>query len=255
LKKMTGQRVAALIPPRDVRKRQRQEKVSTEAYANSQSKGLGDGGGMGASTKTSSTVNFARLAINVRQLIEAREGMKELALASFSELRESFVRAGLLTLGDQLRWANVCSEFELFEDELAEEVYIGLKAGSKDFASSAEGRAAEDQKAREVYEQALDNPEFLQTIDKFSDDPGEFLRLMKQNVEENEFNMEDAERMRQVYKAAGMDIDETLEQMTAAMDQLPPAQQEVVEYMRQLLSKPPSDEVNTEKKEASEVNA
>ncbi|CAE7670188.1 secA, partial [Symbiodinium pilosum] len=33
------------------------------------------------------SMNLARLALNIRQILEAREGLGELALASFSELK------------------------------------------------------------------------------------------------------------------------------------------------------------------------
>merc|ERR1719277_1506655 len=154
LKPMSKERVQSLIPNRETRRRQMQEMLSSEAYENRQSKSIREAG----SGTTSRTINLARLAINVRQLLDARESLKELALASFGELKESFNRAGLLTIGDQLRWASACSEFELLEDELAEEVYIGLKTGAKDFASGPESRQLEDQKAREIFQTAMENP-------------------------------------------------------------------------------------------------
>mmetsp|Transcript_75652 Transcript_75652/g.245039 ORF Transcript_75652/g.245039 Transcript_75652/m.245039 type:complete len:1322 (+) Transcript_75652:3-3968(+) len=249
---MQSERIQSLIPPRTVRRQQMKDAMNSEAWVNRQSSTVQDNVLM--SGKTSTTINLARLALNVRALLDARGDLKELALASFGELKESFGRAGLLTVGDQLRWASACSEFELLEDDVAGEIYIGLKAGTAEFVAGADQRRDEDEKAREVFSSALQDPEFLQTIDKFADSPDQFLALMKQSVEDSGFDAEQAASMRKVYNAAGMDLDETLRQMEASLDELPPQQRAVVEYMSKLLKQPPSgDIVDADKQEASEV--
>eukprot|EP00435_Cladocopium_sp_Y103_P069146 s376_g32.t1 len=108
---MSRDRVKEMIPNREARRRQVKEIKESEAYKlEKEARGVTIDKGAAARS-----MNLARLSLNVRQVLEAREGLGELALAS-----------GLLTLGDQLVWAQACSEFELLEDELHGEVYIGL---------------------------------------------------------------------------------------------------------------------------------
>ena len=98
--------------------------LASEDAANREARQMQESAAAESVGPTARTVNLARLALNVRQLLEAREEMKELALAGFGELKDSFARAGLVTLGDQLRWASACKDFELLEDGMSEEVYI-----------------------------------------------------------------------------------------------------------------------------------
>jgi len=239
LKPMSEERIQSMIPNRETRRRQMAQMLKTEsAEARELRAGTSPSEG-----PTAQTINLARLALNVRQLLEARADLKELALASFAELKESFARAGLLTLGDQLRWANACTEFELLEDDVAEEVYIGLRGRTDPSSAAAPGEAgagqlsaAENAAAREVFASAMDNPEFLQTIDQFAQSPEAFLAKMKESAGEAGWTTEDVVKLRAMYRASGVDIDEVLKQMSEAADELPEAQREVVEYMQRLLS-------------------
>jgi len=141
LKPMSEERIQSMIPNRETRRRQMAQMLKTEsAEARELRAGTSPSEG-----PTAQTINLARLALNVRQLLEARADLKELALASFAELKESFARAGLLTLGDQLRWANACTEFELLEDDVAEEVYIGLRGRTDPASAAAPGEAGAGQ--------------------------------------------------------------------------------------------------------------
>jgi len=82
----------------------------------------------------------------------------------------------------------------------------------------------------------MDNPEFLQTIDQFAQSPEAFLAKMKESAGEAGWTTEDVVKLRAMYRASGVDIDEVLKQMSEAADELPEAQREVVEYMQRLLS-------------------
>lgn len=242
LKPMSQDRIQSLIPNRETRRRQMAQMMASEDAANREARQMQESAAAESVGPTARTVNLARLALNVRQLLEAREEMKELALAGFGELKDSFARAGLVTLGDQLRWASACKDFELLEDGMSEEVYIGLVGRTTpEERGDTKDRDAEDSKSREIYQAALDDPEFLQTIDQFSQAPEAFLEMIKQQVDEGSWNAEDAKKMRELYQASGLDIDETLAQMSEAMDELPPGQREVVEYMQRLLSDPSKD--------------
>jgi len=243
LKPMSKERIQSLIPNRETRRRQMQQILASETPEARAARGGGGPGAGAMDGPTARTINLARLALNVRQLLEAREELKELALASFGELSVSFSRAGLLTLGDQLRWANACTEFELLEDEVAEEVYIGLRGRAVEVPSTAgdEGgrmSAEEQQAAQEVFQTAMENPEFLQTIDQFTQSPEAFLAKMKESAGDAGWTPQDVAKLRAMYRASGVDIDEVLKQMSEASDDLPEAQREVVEYMQKLLSEP-----------------
>jgi len=256
---MTKDRIQALIPNRETRRRQMAQMIASEDNINREARKIQESAMAEAVGSSSQTVNLARLALNVRQLLEARAEMKELALAGFSELKDSFGRAGLLTLGDQLRWASACKDFELLEDTMSEEVYIGL-VGRTTPEERGDETPAQDAQSREVFQQALEDPEFLKTVDQFANAPDAFLTLIKQQIDEGSWDGEDAQKMRELYNASGLDIDETLRQMSEAMDDLPPEQREVVEFMQKLLNDPGSvtpkkgDGVD-KKEEKSEVNA
>lgn len=246
LRVMSAERVKSMIPNRETRRRQAEEM-------------MGQGGsGSSAPPPALRTVNLARLSVNVRQLLDARESMKELALASFSELKDSFARAGLLTRGDQLRWASACIEFELLEDDLAEEIYIGLKgrtgaAPTSEAAAPLDKAAQEEQLARQAFREALENEEFLQGVTNFSTRPEEFLAKMCESAIQQGWTNDDVAKMRQMYRAAGIDLDEMLQQMAESADQLPPAQREVVEFMRKMLESP--EEIEAEAKSLVEEGA
>eukprot|EP00448_Togula_jolla_P026864 CAMPEP_0170650794 /NCGR_PEP_ID=MMETSP0224-20130122/46004_1 /TAXON_ID=285029 /ORGANISM="Togula jolla, Strain CCCM 725" /LENGTH=1241 /DNA_ID=CAMNT_0010982503 /DNA_START=117 /DNA_END=3842 /DNA_ORIENTATION=+ len=191
----------------------------------------------------SQSVGLAKLALNLRQLLEARQDLQDLALASFSELRDAFARAGLIAQGDQLRWASSCADFELVEDELNQEIYIGLKdRGTPD----PEARKARIQ-AQESMQTALENPEFVQSIDQFTQQPSAFLAMMKEAASEQGWTSDDVARMRTMYRLAGIDIDQMLKEMSESPEELPEGQLEVVQFMKKLLDeadqKKPADEV------------
>jgi Asp-tRNA(Asn)/Glu-tRNA(Gln) amidotransferase C subunit len=231
LTKMSKERVQELIPSKEVRRQQIKELMS-QPGGDQLKEMIGLGSEQG---KTARTLNMARLALNVRQLLDARASLGELALCSFTELRESMVRAGLVTVGDQLRWANACSEFELLEDAQAGEVYIGLRPDAEPAANVALS-PEEVQDARESFSAAMENPEFMQTVDQFSASPNAFLAQMKEAAEEQSWGPEDIQKMREMYAAAGIDVDELLANMNETKKDLPPAQREVVEYMTKMMS-------------------
>jgi len=250
LKPMDKNRIKSLIPSREMRRRQLQQAMAAETPEQKEARG-GD-------SPTARTVSLARLALNVRQLLEARADLKELALASFGELKDAFARAGLLTLGDQLRWANACTEFELLEDEMAEEVYIGLLGRSTPTQAASTGAgerlsAEEVKAAQEVFQNAMDNPAFLETIDQFTQSPEAFLSKLKASSGEEGWTAEDVAKLRAMYRASGVDIDEVLKQMGEALDDLPDAQKEVVEYMQKMLSQTTESDMPVKETQASEV--
>jgi len=238
LKPLSSDRLEKLIPDRQTRRRQLQQLQAMK-------KGTPEWAAPDADSPASRTINLARLALNVRQLLRAREELGELALASFGELRDTFSRAGLLTLGDQLRWAKSCSDFEMLEDEKGEEIYVGLR--SRTVSTPADGQdhtvskaeefsGAEERAAEELIQNAMNDDEFLQTIDDFSQSPEAFLLKMKQSADEQGWTAADVKKLRGMYKASGVDIDVMLAQMDESSEDLPPAQQEVVKYMKELLA-------------------
>jgi len=232
LKPLTGERLEELIPDRQTRRRQMQQIQAMQKGGNVPEWARGPESDGAASR----TINLARLALNVRQLLRAREQLGELALASFGELRDTFSRAGLLTLGDQLRWAKSCSDFELLEDDKGEEIYVGLRSRAEMTEGGAEPLSgAEERAAEELVQNAMNDDEFLETIDDFAQSPLAFLEKMKESAEEQGWGPEDVQKLRGMYKASGVDIDVMLSQMDEAGEDLPPAQQEVIKYMKELL--------------------
>jgi len=254
LKPMDKDRVQSLIPNRDVRRKQMKELMGSEAFAAKE--GTAKDPASKAAASANRAVNLARLALDVRALLEAREQLKELALAGFVELKEAFGRAGLYTQGDQLRWASACPEFELLEDDLQEEggvpqIYIGLKgrtvpvpntdtdgeARATFAADQAEQAAAAEryQRDSQVLSDVMDNPEFMQQIGQFASSPELFLEKMKESASEQSWTAEDVSKMREMYRAAGVDIDAMLAEMESTPE-LPEAQREVVAFMKKLLN-------------------
>jgi len=255
---MTKDRIQELIPNREQRRKQVQEMMAAELKTTVKEANKEAPESVNAATRT---VNLARLSLNVRQVLEARESLGELALASFGELKDAFGRAGLLTLGDQLRWSAACGEFELLEDEMADMVYIGLK-GRQDPkpAFSRDGEAADqegptpgelerreqldsrqsaiNQEALDLFNSSLESEDFMKTVQSFASRPEDFLAQMKASASEQGWTAEDVGRMREQYKATGIDIDEMLQQMNESAEDLPPAQREVVDYMRKMLNSP-----------------
>jgi hypothetical protein len=230
---MSQGRIASLIPNREQRRRMMQEmgiqKPAEESVPEVAGIPVGVQAGPGARS-----LNLAKLALNVRQLLDARESLQELALASFGELKEQFNRAGLYLLGDQLRWAQACTDFEWLEDETSGEIYIGVKGRASGETTPAE--SSQKGQAMSALQDVMDNPEFMKTIDQFTAKPEDFLAQMKQAADEQGWTPEDIAKMRQMYQSAGIDIDAMVKQMTDSSEDLPEAQKEVVEYMQRLLS-------------------
>jgi hypothetical protein len=248
LTKMSEQRVKSLIPNREQRRKQMSQMLSGP-----QGEKIKELAGLGADqSPTTRTINLARLALNVRQLLDARESLGELAMASFSELREGMQRAGLITVGDQIRWANACNEFEMFEDEMVGEVYLGLRK-SEEIAPDSSLSPEERQEARQNFTAAMEDPEFLRTVGQFSTSPDAFLAQMKEAAGEQGWTPEDIGRLREMYAAAGVNIDEMLAQMSESSEAMPPEQREVVEYMQRLFSGDGADALSTEKEDAEKV--
>eukprot|EP00933_Yihiella_yeosuensis_P050853 TRINITY_DN48665_c0_g1_i1.p1 TRINITY_DN48665_c0_g1~~TRINITY_DN48665_c0_g1_i1.p1 ORF type:complete len:1337 (+),score=327.26 TRINITY_DN48665_c0_g1_i1:62-4072(+) len=258
LKPMTEERVKSLIPNREQRRKELEYLKSTPEYKERKAE---EGDVPQSVTSNLKTVNLARLSINVKYVLDARESLGELALASFGELSDTFNRAGLLTFGDQLRWAQACEEFELLEDELNGEVYIGTKGRAEPQPSSGsagasaaispevrEKRALREMEMEELKEKqkealtmmndALANPEFMSFLQNMSDSPNKFLEELKTSIAAKPWTKEEVENMRLQYSSIGMDIDEMLDAMAAAGDQVPPDQREVMEFMRNLLDDP-----------------
>lgn len=259
---MTTERMAALIPSRESRRKQRKEVMKSDEYGVAKEmRGIPD-----ELSKAGKTVNLARLSLNVKQVLEARESLGELALASFTELKESFARAGLLTLGDGIRWASMCSEFELLEDETAGEVYIGLvgrvepKAAQPLTPSSVPGQAVSreelerlaqrEQEAQKLFQTVTQDPEFMDNISVFANRPELFLESIKAAKSEQAWTKDDIDQMRENFRAAGIDVDQMVREMVASTNELPPAQREVVEYMQKMLQEP-EDVSEQEKQDVS----
>ncbi|CAK0789254.1 unnamed protein product [Prorocentrum cordatum] len=248
LTKMSEERVSSLIPNAEQRQQQMSEMLSgPHGEKIKELMGMGDD-----QDPTVRTINLARLALNVRQLLDARESLGELAMASFSELRDGMQRAGLLTVGDQLRWAATCNEFELFEDEMAGEVYLALRK-SEEIAPDSSLSPEERQEARRNFMVAMEDPEFLRTVGQFSTSPDAFLAQMKEVAGEQGWTAEDVKRLREMYAAAGVNIDEVMAQMSESSEAMPPEQREVVEYMRVLLSGDGAGASSTEREDAGTV--
>eukprot|EP00439_Symbiodinium_sp_Y106_P068868 s647_g11.t1 len=256
---MTRDRVKSMIPNRETRRKQMEEFKKTDAYQlEKEARGLVQEKGAAARS-----MNLARLSLNIRQVLEAREGLGELALASFSELKETFARAGLLMLGDQLMWAQACSEFELLEDELEGEIYIGLvgraepqkaQAPAAPNAQSAEEIELFEERQREaqkLFEGAQQDPNFMQTLAAFSDRPELFLKELKAASQEQGWTREDVQKMKETYAMMGINVEIMLQEMKASAEQLPPAQRELIDYMQQLLEDP--DAVLAAAKQEAEV--
>lgn len=226
---MSEERIKAFMP---TRKQRRQEVTpALEKAAKSQN-------ARKAALKASRTVDLARLALSVRQLLQARESLQELALASFSELQNTFERAGLATPGDQVKWAAACTDFELLEDKVAGELYIGLKsrgasAGPPPTGAEVEGLAV----AQDQLQAALANPDLMDSIGEMAANPAMFLEQMKDVTGQEGWSADDVSKMRDMYRAAGVDIDETLRLMSESSDDLPEGQKEIVAYMQSLLAK------------------
>jgi len=246
--KMSEERVSSLIPNREQRRKQMSEMLSgPQGEKIKELAGLG-----GEENATERTINLARLALNVRQLLDARESLGELAMTSFSELTDSMQRAGLVTVGDQLRWAASCNEFEIFEDDLSGEVYLALRK-SEEIAPDSSLSPEERQEARQNFTSAMEDPEFLQSIGQFSASPGAFLAQMKEAAGEQGWAPKDVRRLREMYAAAGVNIDEMMAQMSESSESMPPEQREVVEYMQRLLSGDGADTLSTEQEDAEQV--
>jgi len=252
LSPMSNERIKSLIPSREQRRKTLQEAAKQQAIGTKKVPlsitVMGSG--------NVQSINLAKLALNVRQLLDARKELQDLALASFGELKDQFNRAGLVMQGDQIRWASACTDFELFEDDLTGELYIGLK----ERAASApdDGQALQ---ARQAIRDAMNNPEFMKSIDQFATRPEDFLAQMQAAAGEQSWSAADVAKMRETYRAAGIDLDQMLKQMTESTDDMPPAQREVVEYMSKLLSKdgggrePEAVPKSTEEETKQEVNA
>eukprot|EP00434_Breviolum_minutum_P008312 symbB.v1.2.007333.t1/scaffold412.1/size211423/4 len=247
---MSRERVKEMVPNRETRRRQVSEIKKSETYKlEKEARGLTVDKGAAART-----MNLARLSLNVRQVLEAREGLGELALASFSELKDTFARSGLLTLGDQLVWAQACSEFELLEDELHGEVYIGLVGRMEPQAARPPPETnLEDQtdltwtmngskrgNAQKLFESAQQDPNFVQTLAAFSDKPELFLKELKAASQEQGWTREDVQKMKETYAMMGINLEVMLQEMRASADVLPAAQRELVDYMQQMLTDPDS---------------
>lgn len=227
LKPMSKERIQSLIPNREERRRQMQEILALSR----------PGQKIPLSEVQPSAVNLARLALNVRQLLEAREALKDLALAGFSELKETFFRVGLLTLGDQLRWASATADFELLEDDQEQDFYIGFKR--------REGEAGKDPTdvremadAREAIKDALNSEDFMQSVEEMSSRPADFLAMLQESASKEGWTADDVKKIRRTYEAAGVNLDEMLESMEASLSEMPEDQRKVVEYMQKLLRSP-----------------
>lgn len=244
---MSRDRVKEMIPNREARRRQVKEIKESEAYKlEKEARGVAIDKGAAARS-----MNLARLSLNVRQVLEAREGLGELALASFSELKDTFARSGLLTLGDQLVWAQACSEFELLEDELHGEVYIGLVGRMEPQAAKAppetdledmdnERFEERQREAQKLFESAQQDPNFVQTLAAFSEQPELFLKELKAASQEQGWTREDVQKMKETYAMMGINLEVMLQEMRASADVLPAAQRELVDYMQQMLTDPDS---------------
>ena len=244
---MSRERVKEMVPNRETRRRQVSEIKKSETYKlEKEARGLAVDKGAAART-----MNLARLSLNVRQVLEAREGLGELALASFSELKDTFARSGLLTLGDQLVWAQACSEFELLEDELHGEVYIGLVGRMEPQAARPppetnledmdnERFEERQREAQKLFESAQQDPNFVQTLAAFSDKPELFLKELKAASQEQGWTREDVQKMKETYAMMGINLEVMLQEMRASADVLPAAQRELVDYMQQMLTDPDS---------------
>ncbi|CAK8987473.1 Protein translocase subunit SecA [Durusdinium trenchii] len=242
-----GGRTAEAGRPFACRHGQRGEIKKSESYkVEKEAKGITMDKGAAARS-----MNLARLSLNVRQVLEAREGLGELALASFSELKDTFARSGLLTLGDQLMWAQACSEFELLEDELAGEVYIGLVGRMEPQAAKAppetnledmdiERFEERQREAQKLFESAQEDPNFVQTLAAFSNEPELFLKELKAASQEQGWTREDVKKMKETYAMMGINLEVMLQEMQASADALPPAQRDLVAYMQQMLTDPDS---------------
>ncbi|CAK0853589.1 unnamed protein product, partial [Prorocentrum cordatum] len=248
LTKMSKERVSSLIPNREARRRQLSEMLSGP-----QGEKIKELAGLGTEQNaTARTINLARLALNVRQLLDARQSLGELAMASFSELREGMQRAGLITVGDQIRWASACNEFEMFEDEMVGEVYLGIRKGAE-VAPDSPLSPEERLEARQNFGATLEDPEFLRTVGQFATSPSAFLAQMKEAAGEQGWTAENIQRLRETYAAAGVDIDEMMAAMSESSEAMPPEQREVVEYMQGLFSSGAAGVSSAEKKGAEKV--
>eukprot|EP00913_Durusdinium_trenchii_P000319 g292.t1 len=179
---------------------------------------------------------------------------------------DTFARSGLLTLGDQLMWAQACSEFELLEDELAGEVYIGLVGRMEPQAAKAppetnledmdiERFEERQREAQKLFESAQEDPNFVQTLAAFSNEPELFLKELKAASQEQGWTREDVKKMKErteklsphrasklqeTYAMMGINLEVMLQEMQASADALPPAQRDLVAYMQQMLTDPDS---------------
>jgi len=264
---MTAERMAELIPNEEQRKAELAEVMRSKEFQERSQQNSGFNENLEAAAKT---MDLARLSINIRQVLEARESLGELALASFSELKESFARAGLYTLGDQLRWASVLTDLELVEDAVSSEIYIGLKgraepapatAGStgvkqKDFSTDEEERIAKRQaEAQKLFEDASADPQFMNSVTQLANSPDDFVGLMQASMPEGGWSKDEIEQMREQFKAVGIDIDQMLDEMTANADQLPAAQREVVFFMRRALRDPEGVRAEAKAKAEADLEA
>eukprot|EP00929_Paragymnodinium_shiwhaense_P006869 TRINITY_DN110821_c0_g1_i1.p1 TRINITY_DN110821_c0_g1~~TRINITY_DN110821_c0_g1_i1.p1 ORF type:complete len:1309 (-),score=412.50 TRINITY_DN110821_c0_g1_i1:408-4334(-) len=237
LSPMSDEKIKSLIPSRGKRRQEMTElkkaaKTNAEAAAAVQMT-------TAASSSGSQAINLAKLALSVRQLLDAREALKELALASFGELKEQFNRAGLVLPADQLRWAASCKDFQLMEDEVSGEIYVGLKKWSEPHALAGIGASSKEERAeaRVALSKAMDDPNFVRTVNEFADRPEDFLVQMKAASEAGGLTPDDVEKMRDLYAASGIDVDQMLEEMSANMEDMPEAQREVVMYMKNMMQK------------------
>jgi len=100
---------------------------------------------------------------------------------------------------------------------------------------------------------AMEDPEFLRTVGQFSTSPDAFLAQMKEVAGEQGWTAEDVKRLREMYAAAGVNIDEVMAQMSESSEAMPPEQREVVEYMQGLFSSGAAGVSSAEKKGAEKV--
>lgn len=267
LKPMTKERIQELVPNRTVRRAQLQEILQAESKAT----------GRPVSELGPTMITLARLALNVRQLLTSRSSLQDLAVASFEELKDSFARAGLFTQGDQIRWAATCSDLELIEDTVYGEIFIGFKkdvanvvatgkvggeaqVDDKSFEESVSelatvGASEEEmgEKVRQALKKAAENEEFVSSAEFFAQKPAAFLSALQASAAEQQWTKDDIDRMRGMFKMAGMDIDAMMVDLEENADEMPEDQRQVVEYMRKMLKSP--DQAVAEAKQVTATSA